>query len=662
MSECLPRPGRRLGSYPQKKESDLTEFEKNAAFLIEKVKTSFARNPFNQHNIIKKILHYEAPLIHCSEAILSQSIADLRENIQRNGLTEELKLQAFATIRETAGRTLGKRHFEVQLYAGWLMMHGILVEMETGEGKTLTTTLPACTAAMAGIPVHVITANDYLASRDAEIMRPLYERLGLQGGAVIEGMETDERKDIYQRPIVHTSNKQIVFDYLRDRIEMKDDTGLLTSQLHRINRAGKNQQRLLRGLCFALVDEADSVLIDEAKTPLIITQPTPNDLPPETFGDAVYLASSLVLDHDYRVDLKTQVIELTEAGENRLTNLIVGLPAHWKEKRLREQLVKKALTAELFYQKNKHYLVSNQKVQIIDEFTGRVMPDRAWEQGLHQIIEAKEGCAITDQREPLARISYQRFFNRYLRLAGTSGTVKEVATELHKVYGLKTVRVATQKPSQRRVMGVRIYRTVLIKQQAFLQRIAELYAIKRPVLIGTGSVAESMEVSLWLEQAGFPHRLLNADQNKHEADIIANAGQQQAITVATNMAGRGTDIALGTGVSELGGLHVIALSTNEALRIDRQLYGRCARQGDPGSAETIVSLQDTALEQYYSLAILELIGKGCSDNRPIQGYLARVILRLPQRYTEKKQRRIRKQLSAMDKQLSKILAFAGKFD
>ena len=665
MSESLFRPGVRLGSYPQKKQSDLTEFEQSAAVIFEKIRNALPRNRFSQANIIKKIERYAEKLTDCSEQDLTVSIVELKENLGRHGLTEALVAQSFATIRETAARTLGKRHFDVQLFGGWLMINGLMAEMATGEGKTLTTTLPACTAAMAGIPVHVITANDYLAARDADIMRPLYHRLGLTGSSVIDGMGIEQRRKNYQCPIVHTTNKQITFDYLRDCIEIGKHTGPLSFQFRQLQREkaqGDNDPLLLQGLCFALIDEADSVLIDEAKTPLIITKTRTDDDAPETYSDALYLASMLTINDDFTIDTKTRQIDLTLQGEDKLEQKIFILPEHWQNKRKRELLVKQALTANVFYKKNKHYIVSDNKVQIVDEFTGRVMADRSWEQGLHQMIEAKEGCLVSGQRETLARISYQVFFSRYLRLAGTSGTLKEVAGELHSVYGLRTIAVPVHRPSKRVMLQERIYRTLTLKRQALVDSVSKLYETGRPVLIGTSSVAESEEVAAWLKQAGLPHRVLNASQDKHEAEIIAKAGQQRAITVATNMAGRGTDIELELGVSKLGGLHVISLNSNESRRIDRQLYGRCARQGDPGSAEAILSLQDPALQQFYSSAMLKVLQSVCPGKKPIPDFLGKLMLRLPQRLKERQQRRIRKQVMRHDRYLSRVMAFSGKFE
>ncbi|MCP4090138.1 MAG: prepilin peptidase [Gammaproteobacteria bacterium] len=664
MSELL-RPGIKAGSYPQKKESSLTDLEQTLSLFFARIKTRLQRRKYSPAYISKRVNKFEHKLQQYSEQELTENIQQLRSQLHRKGLKKELIIESFAVIREAAGRTLEKRHFNVQLYGGWLMINGMLAEMDTGEGKTLTTTLPACTAALAGIPVHVITANDYLASRDAETMSPLYERLGLTGGSIIDGMETSNRQQIYQRDIVHTTNQQIAFDYLRDRIEIGDDTGDLRFQFRQIQRNSDSHTGnplLLRGLCFALVDEADSVLIDEAITPLIITKTIPSENNAETYSDALYLASTLFIEKDFKLHKRTRSIELTITGEDNLENLILNLPRIWRHKRNRELLVKQALAANYFYLKDKQYVVDHGEILIIDEPTGRIMADRAWEQGLHQMIETKEGCLISDQREPQARISYQRFYSRYLRLGGASGTISEVSTELKSVYGLDVFKVTTNKPSKRKILSEHIYRNVKIKQEALIKRILQLHRQKQPVLIGTSSVQESEQVSNWLEQESISHRVLNAKQDLHEAEIIAQAGQQQSITVATNMAGRGTDIKLGPGVAELGGLHVIALSRNSSHRVDRQLYGRCARQGDPGSAEAILSLQDTALEQFYSSTMLKLLAFLCPGNRPIPSFLARRVLNRPQMKNENEQSKIRRILMKQDKQLRRTLAFSGKFE
>jgi len=665
MFELAIKPGLRLGSYPQRAESGLSDFEQAVNGWLERQRTRLKRRRYSQAYISRKVERYAEALQNCSDEELDVVLGELRLQLHRRGLQEALMIESFAVIREAAGRVLGKRHFDTQLYGGWLMINGMLAEMQTGEGKTLTTTLPACTAALAGIPVHVITANDYLAERDCEIMLPLYQRLGLSATSIVDGMDAQQCRQGYQADIVHLTNRQIAFDYLRDRIEMGDDTGDLRFQYRQIQRqqgAAGDSQLMLRGLCFALVDEADSVLIDEANTPLIITRSLPNEESDDVYSDALYLASTLDEEQHFSIDNKSRTIELTLAGEDSLEEQILKLPKLWRNKRKRETLVRQALSANYFYQRDREYVVSEEKVQIIDQSTGRVMADRAWEQGLHQMIEAKEGCVISEQREPQARISYQKFFSRYLRLGGASGTISEVAGEMERVYGLDVFKVSTNRPTKRLMYGEKIYKDALDKQLALINRVRAMHEIGRPLLIGTCSVEESEQVGGWLEQEGISHRVLNARQDQHEAEIIAAAGQQGAITVATNMAGRGTDIELGPGVEELGGLHVISLGLNDSYRIDRQLYGRCARQGDPGSAEAILSLEDAALTNYFAPAVLKFLAGLAHTGKPVPAFVSRLVLRLPQHSYEKKQCRMRKALMKQDKRLRRTLAFAGRFE
>jgi len=665
MSETLIKPGVSLGNYPQRQDDALDDLEAVVRQWGERMRARLCRKACSQGFITRRIKRYEETLRAYSEQELDAAIDELRWQLHQQGMQQELIIASFALIREAAGRTLGMRHYDSQLFGGWLMINGMLAEMQTGEGKTLTAALPACTAALAGIPVHVITANDYLARRDCEILDPLYRRLDLKASWVVDGMSPDECREAYGADIAHTTNKQIAFDYLRDRIEMGEDTGDLRFQYRQIQRRvqpGQGPKLMLRGLCFAIVDEADSVLIDEANTPLIITRKIPNEDSVETYSDALFLASSLLVHEDYRMDEKHRSVELTRMGEEKLELRTEALPKIWRNRRKRESLVKQALAAQLFYLRDRDYLVQEEKIQIIDQSTGRLMPDRSWQHGLHQMIEAKEGCLISEQREPLARISYQRFFSRYLRLGGTSGTLGEVADELRRVYGLNVRKVAPNRPMQRRRLGTRVYFDMKAKQSVLLQRVAELQRLGRPILIGTASVEESEQASGWLEQAGIAHRVLNARQDKQEAEIIAAAGQAGAVTVATNMAGRGTDIALGAGVTELGGLHVIALSLNASHRLERQLFGRCARQGDPGSAEAILSLQDAALKSFPGSTILKGLGGLLGRGKPVAGWLAVPLLRLAQRKHENRQAKIRKVLMKQDKRLRRILAFSGRFE
>jgi preprotein translocase subunit SecA len=665
MSELLIKPGVSLGTYPQRPETGLDDLEAVVRRWGERMRKHFGHRQLRPRALARRVRRHEEELKNCNDQEFDQLLEEYRWQLQHIGLVDQVIIDTFAVVREAAGRTLGKRHYDVQLYGGWLMINGMLAEMQTGEGKTLTTSLPACTAALSGIPVHVITANDYLAKRDCEILEPLYQRLGLSASWVIDGMTPEECQKAYQADVVHTTNKQITFDYLRDRIEMGDDTGDLRFQYRQIQRKlqpGNSDQLLLRGLCFAIIDEADSILIDEANTPLIITRPIPNEDSAETYSDALYLASSLLANTDYKVDDRYRTVDLTIAGEDNLELQISKLPQLWSNKRKRETLVKQALAAQLFFKRDRDYLVQQEAVQIIDQSTGRLMPDRSWEQGLQQMIEAKEGCVISEQREPLARISYQRFFSRYLRLGGTSGTLGQVAPELLRVYGLKVRKVASNQPSRRNMMGAKIYRDTDEQKSALIKRVVEMNRSGRPVLIGTASVEESEMVSQWLLQAELEHRVLNARQDQEEAEIVAAAGEMSAITVATNMAGRGTDIALAAGVEELGGLHVISLNLNETYRLERQLFGRCARQGNSGSAEAILSLEDAALENRRGPTMLRLLSRLCPQGTPVSNWACQPFLRRAQRSHESHQAKIRKALMSQDKQLRRILAFSGRFE
>ncbi|HXZ83875.1 MAG TPA: DEAD/DEAH box helicase, partial [Myxococcota bacterium] len=524
----------------------------------------------------------------------------MRPRLRRVGFQPWLAAECFALVREAAGRTLGKRHFESQIMAGWALLQGKLVEMATGEGKTIAATLPACTVALAGYPVHVITVNDYLAARDAEEMGPLYRFLGLSVGTVVQGMPRDERRKAYAQSVTYCTNKELAFDYLRDRVALESCGSRLHLSLEALRgEAARDASLVLRGLYYAIVDEADSVFVDEARTPLILSSTTRSPREKEMCERALGLARSLAEGADYAVDLVERSVVLSEAGRGRLQRLTQDDGGAWTSKRAREELVQRALSALALFRRDHHYVVSEGKVQIVDESTGRVMPDRSWEQGLHQMIEAKEGCELTERRETLARITYQRLFRRYLRLAGMSGTAKEVAREIKLVYRLDVVRIPLHKPSRRVVGATRLCATLAEKWGAVADA-AQRLAVEqgRPVLIGTRSVKASEEIAAVLAARGVEHALLNAKQDKQEAQVVASAGQPGRVTVATNMAGRGTDIRLGgTGgdagqVARAGGLLVIGVGRHASSRLDHQLRGRSGRQGDPGGSVFFVSMAD----------------------------------------------------------------------
>ncbi len=596
-----------------------------------------------------------------SGAELDDHLSGLRQRLHAEGLTEELIIHSFAIVRQTAERVLAQRHYDVQLIGGWLMINGMVAEMNTGEGKTLTATLPACTAAFAGIPVHVITANDYLVERDAREMGPLYNALGLTVGTVTEGMDQDARRKAYACDITYCTNKQVAFDYLRDRLTMGRQVSRRQMEVERLHSDNARiDHMLLRGLCFAIVDEADSVLIDEARTPLVISRTSNNPIEIQTYQQALQLAQQLQPNDDFVIHQLERTMQLTEAGKARLATLCQPLKGIWSGQRRREFLVKQALSALHLFIRDKHYLCRDGKVQIIDENTGRVMADRSWELGLHQLIETKEGLALSGSKETLARISYQRFFRRYLRLAGMSGTAREVATELAGVYGLPVMKVPPHRPLRKSTHPDWVFKTTERKWAEVLNRIKEIHKTGRPILVGTKSLADSEYLSILLSKAKLPHRVLNAKQNAREAEIIAQAGQPGRITVATNMAGRGTDIRLGPGVAEQGGLHVIATERHEAGRIDRQLFGRCGRQGDPGSFEAIVSFQDELLRVYLPARIQQLIESKGDEAGARIGKWGRNLIKLAQYRAQRQHRQIRRDLLKADEILTNSLAFTGR--
>jgi preprotein translocase subunit SecA len=582
----------------------------------------------------------------------SLPFGELRSRLRREGFTEELAGAAFAHVRAAAERVLGKRHFDVQLVGGWALLQGMVAEMETGEGKTLTATLAAATAALAGHAVHVITVNDYLAGRDAEEMRPLYEALGLSVGCIVHGMDSQARRAAYRCDVCYASNKEITFDYLRDRMVLGGPPRPLGDLIDGLAGNARGEGLLLRGLQFAIVDEADSVLIDEARTPLILSAPGDATREEAAYREALRFATRLEAP-DYVIE--DQQIELTDAGRERLRAMAEPLGGLWSGPRRRERLVGQALTALHMFERDKHYLVRDGKVQIIDEYTGRLMPDRSWEQGLHQLIEIKEDCKVTGQRETLARISYQRFFRRYLHLSGMTGTAAEVAGELWAVYRLRVARIPTNRPVRRVHLPDRVYGSAEDKWRDVVDAIARRHAAGQPVLVGTRSVAASEHLAALLEAAGLPFRLLNARQDKDEAEIVAQAGQPARITVATNMAGRGTDIKLAPGMAERGGLHVICTERHDSGRIDRQLFGRCGRQGDPGSCETILAAEDDLAVTYAPFAAARLAGRG-----RLPRWAGGLLFRYAQNRAEAAHSRARRALFGMDEQLGDLLAFSGR--
>lgn len=594
---------------------------------------------------------------------IDRQIVALRRRLGRRGFTEQNIIAAFALVRQLAGRTLGMYHYDTQLMGGLIMVQGRLAEMETGEGKTLTATLAAATMAIAGIPVHIITVNEYLVERDVRLLQPLYRRLGLSVSAVTGEMDAAARRQAYRANISYCTNKQLAFDYLRDRIALGDDHGRLRLQLEAVHqRGGRIGQIFLPGLYFALIDEADSVLIDEARTPLVISRARENTMEKQVYAQAMEWADSLKVGSEFQLDSSERAVQLTESGRAVLEQAAAPLGGVWSGARRREELVHQALAARHLYQRDYHYIVRDQKVQIIDQNTGRVMADRLWERGLHQMIELKEQCVPTDPREQVARLTYQRFFRRYLRLAGMTGTGREVRRELWAVYHLQVVPVPPHKPCRRRNVGQRIYADRGAKWAAVVHHVQQLVERGRPVLAGTRSVSDSEHLSRLLQEHGVRHRVLNARQDAEEAEIIAEAGQQGVVTVATNMAGRGTDIPLGEGVATRGGLHIIACERNEARRIDRQLFGRCGRQGDPGSHVALLSLDDELPHHYLPGWLRSLLCRFCQNGGWSGQKLALLGMVMAQAAQERYHRQMRQDLLQYDEQLSRMLSFTGRLE
>lgn len=658
----LPRPGIELGLYPESGLPKRTALEKMVRSGMAPVARRLRRGGSELKRAVRLVNSLAATYEAMSDLELQAAARQTGIDMRRLGLEDELMIKAFAIVREASTRSLGMRHFDVQIMGGWAMARGMIAEMQTGEGKTLTATLSACTAALAGIPVHVITVNDYLVTRDAEAMKPLYEFVGLSVGTIVEDLGPEERRAEYGCDVTYCTNKQVAFDYLKDRVLLGQKRSNMQLELEALYVENPRSERLLlRGLCFAIVDEADSVMIDEAQTPLILSAQEDEQVQTDVYTQALEFASDFEIDKDFEINRFHRLVEITPSGRERIDEMAQGLSGPWASSKFRLELVAKALSALHCFVRDEHYLVDDEKVKIIDEFTGRVMADRTWEHGLHQMIEVKEGCEASSRRKTIARVSYQRFFRRYLRLSGMTGTATSAAAELWSIYGMKVSRIPTNRPGQRQVSRDRMFGSADAKWRAIVARIREMYEAGRPVLVGTRSVANSEILSSALTRAGIEHVVLNARQDSEEAEIVARAGMTGTITVATNMAGRGTDIKLAPGVVESGGLHVLAAERNESARIDRQLFGRCGRQGDLGSAEALIALEDEVFERYCPASLRKVAQLFCRghDDRIPPG-IASMIVRWSQSAAERRGVALRKQLLNMDEHLDNVLAFSGQ--
>lgn len=648
-SYVLPVPGIVLGPYPERRTNDAA---RDFAWA-ERVRALTSPRPARRYDrFIAECLAVDAATGALDEAAVEARLQALRAAMAHDGLTDQLIAEAFVLIKRACSRELGLDLYPTQMLAARIMLDRKLAEMATGEGKTLAAGVCAATAALAGIPVHVVTANDYLVARDAAFLRPLYRALGLTVAAVTQNQERAGRCLAYDRDIVYCTASELVFDYLRDGLTRKRTRSDLEQRVAALDGPGAGRRpTLLRGLCMAIVDEADSILIDEARVPLILSERRSNEAERDYLAGALRLALRLTQNEHFVLRVSRMAAELTEAGRAAVGEAAEG---PWRNRLHREEVVCTALAALHLYERDRDYLVKDGKVHIIDESTGRLAHGRVWSRGLHLMVELKEECELSGDATTVAQITYQRFFRRYIALAGMSGTLSEARGELLSVYGLPVVEVPLGRPGRRKMLPTRLYRDREAQWSAVVEQAAQVSAAGRPVLIGTDSVAESDAVSALLTAAGIAHAVLNARQDREEARVIAEAGRAGQVTVATNIAGRGTDIALEEGVAERGGLHVISCQHNASRRIDRQLVGRCARRGDPGSAQSLLALDKPLIRRIAPRWFARLAPRGGFETPK---WLVHALVRAPQRMEERRQYAQRRELLQRERGAAKRHAY-----
>ena len=579
--------------------------------------------------IVARINALEPQMQELADEDFAQRMAEYRQQVQAGERTlDDLLPEVFALVREASRRVMGMRHYDVQLVGGIVLHRGKIAELKTGEGTTLVATLPVALNALSGKGVHVVTVNDYLATRDAQWMGKLYNFLGLSVGVIVNGLDDQARKEAYGADITYGTNNEFGFDYLRDNMKF------YATQL------------VQRGHNFAIVDEVDSILIDEARTPLIISGASD-----ESVG--MYRAMDQIVrqlgPEDYTVDEKARTAMLSEEGVAHCEALLhvdnLFDPANITQ----QHCILQALKAHHVFKRDVDYIVQNDKVVIVDEFTGRLMDGRRYSDGLHQALEAKENVTIAAENQTLASITFQNYFRMYDKLAGMTGTADTEAVEFHQIYNLEVVSIPPNKPMQRKDYPDLIYRTRKEKYDAIIEAIRELYEKGQPVLVGTISIETSEMLSQRLKKLNIPHSVLNAKQHAREAEIVAQAGQKGHVTIATNMAGRGTDIVLGEGVLELGGLHILGTERHESRRIDNQLRGRSGRQGDPGSSRFYLSLEDDLMRLFGSDRISGLMEKlGLKDGEAIENTMVTRAVESAQKRVEAHHFEIRKTLLDYD--------------
>ncbi len=656
----LPTPGLFWGAYPERQPPRRQGLERLAEQAVARLRPPEALLTRRYRRFIARVdLHRTAWAEAQDQAQQLLHLRQVQLRLASEGLRGEPLVQSFALVALQCRQVLGLLPFDSQLMAARAILDSFLVEMATGEGKTLAIAIASAVGAMAGVPVHVITANDYLVERDAEFLLPLYAVLGLSVGRITSRTDGAGRRAAYACDVTYCTAKEIGFDYLRDRVGSRRLRGEVRWRAERLaGQAG--DETLLRGLCMAIVDEADSILIDEARVPLILSRTTDSRREQDDYTQALWLSRELLEGQDFDLDHQARQVHISLEGGQRLAGFAATLPAAWRNRRFREEWVEQALSALHLFQRDRDYIVRGGRVEIVDGTTGRVAVGRSWSCGLHQLIELKEDCKPTPAHVTAAQITFQRLFRRYHRLAGVSGTLRESASELADVYGLRVLRVPLRRPAQRRVLPTRLFADRSSLWSAVAERVAEMLASGRPVLIGTDSVADSEALARTLAVAGISCRVLNARQDREEAEIVALAGGRAQVTVTTSMAGRGTDIPLGPGVEALGGLHVISCQHNGARRIDRQLLGRCARQGMAGSSERLLSLDSDLFGRHCPVFWLSALQRRL--HHPAAQAASRVLAHLVQRLEESREGAARRRMLLDDERTERQLAFGGQME
>ena len=580
-------------------------------------------------SIVEEINGLEPSLLSLSDTSLRAKTQEFKDRLAKGETLDDILPEAFAVVREASKRVLGMRHFDVQMIGGIVLHRGNIAEMRTGEGKTLVATLPVYLNALSGKGVHVVTVNDYLAKRDSEWMGRLYNFLGLSTGLIVAGLDYDQRKQSYGADITYGTNNEFGFDYLRDNMVIHAD------------------QMVQRPLNYAIVDEVDSILIDEARTPLIISGP--GERSTERYYELAKIVPHLVKDEDYTIDEKQKTIAPTDEGIAKVEKMLHIENLYDSSNLELNHLLSASLRAYAMMERDKDYVVKDGEVVIVDEFTGRLMFGRRYSDGLHQAIEAKEGLRVERESQTLASITFQNYFRMYEKLSGMTGTAKTEEQEFNNIYGLEVYEIPPNKVLARIDMPDLIFKTKEAKYRAVVRDVVERHKTGQPILVGTTSITQSEMLSDMLTKAGVPHNVLNAKHHEKEAEIVANAGQYGMVTIATNMAGRGTDISLGEGVAELGGLHILGTERHESRRIDNQLRGRSGRQGDNGSSQFFLSLEDDLMRIFGADNIAGMMDKlGMEEDEPIEHSLITKSIERAQKKVENHNFNIRKYILEYD--------------